>query len=105
MDITISLKDAGLILIGFGILVLICYCIAFMKNLTVTVKQTNKILADTQVITGIAASKSQQIDQIVNDVAGSVGDISKIMKGNQSAVAALTSIVNALGSLKNLIKN
>jgi len=103
MDITITLKDAGLILIGTGIIVFIAYCISFMKNLVVTVKHANQILEDTQVISKIAAERSKEVDKAVSDIASSVGSVSDIIKGNQSTVAALTSIVNGLGSLKNII--
>jgi len=104
MDTPITLGTAGLIIIGAGIVVLLVYCIAFMKNLIITVKHANKILEDTQVISKIAADKSKEVDKVINDVASSVGSISDIIKGNQSTISALTSIVNALGSLKNLIK-
>jgi len=105
MDTAISLKDAGLILIGAGLIVLIAYCIAFMKNLVVTVKRTNKILEDTQVITKLAADKSKEIDKAISGVTSSIGNLSEALKGNQSKIAAFSSIINALTSLKNLVKN
>ena len=105
MEITITaemLKLALLVVIGIGLIILITYCIVFMKNLITTVKHTNKILEDTQVISKIAAEKTQEVDKIIKDVAGSVGSVSDIIKGNQNTLSAITSIVNALGSLKNL---
>lgn len=104
MDMTITLRDAGLILIGIGLIILIAYCIAFMKNLIVTVKHTNKILEDAQVVSKIAAEKTKEAEKIIGDVVTSFGSVSNIIKGNQSVVAAFTSIVNALASLRNLIK-
>ena len=103
MDTTITLGDAGLILIGLAVLTLLIYCIVFVKNLIPAVKNMNKILEDTQVITGIAAERSKDVDKIIGDVSTSVGSISDIIKGNQSVVAALTSLGNAVGSLKNLL--
>lgn len=103
MEITLTLKDLGLILIGAGVIVLLVYCISFVKNLTVTIKHTNRILEDTQVISAIAAARAQDIDQAVGDVTESVSHISEALKGNQSTVAALSSIVNSLVSLKNVI--
>lgn len=104
MDTTITLGDAGLILIGLAVLVLLVYCIAFVRNLIPAVKNMNKILEDTQVITGIAAENAKEVDKIIGDLSSSVGSISDIIKGNQSVVAALTSLVNAIGSLKNLLQ-
>ncbi|QAT43326.1 hypothetical protein [Aminipila luticellarii] len=102
MEITLTLKDLGLILIGTGIIVLLIYCIGLVKNLTVTIKHTNKILEDTQVITAIAAERAQDIDHAVEDVTETVSNISEALKGNQSTIAALSSIVNSLISLKNI---
>jgi hypothetical protein len=104
MDTTITLGDAGLILIGLAVLTLLIYCIVFVKNLIPAVKNMNKILEDTQVITGIAAEKSKEVDKMIGDLSSSVGSISDVIKGNQSVVAALTSLVNAIGSLKNLLE-
>ena len=104
MEITISLKDAGLLIIGVGLILLIGYCVAFMRGLVITVKNTNKILEDAQVISNIAAEKSKEIDRMVDDVTSSVGKFSEAVKGNQNIVSALTSVVNATASLRNLIK-
>lgn len=104
MDTAITLGDAGLILIGLAVLVLLIYCIVFVRNLIPAVKNMNKILEDTQVITGIAAENAKEVDKIIGDLSSSVGSISDIIKGNQSVVAALTSLVNAIGSLKNLLQ-
>lgn len=104
MDTTISLGDAGLILIGLAVLVLLIYCIIFVKNLIPAVKNMGKILEDTQVISGIAANNAKEVDKIIVDLSSSVGSISDIIKGNQSVVSALTSLINAIGSLKNLLQ-
>lgn len=104
MDMTLTLKDAGLILIGAGLFILICYGISLMRNLIVTVRHTNKILEDAQVISKLAAERSKDVDKIIVDVASSASSISKNIKGNQSTVAALTSIVNSITSFKKLMK-
>lgn len=104
MNTTITLGEAGLILIGLAVLILLVYCIAFVKNLIPAVKNINKILEDTQVISGIAAENAKEVDKIIGDLSSSVGSISDIIKGNQSVVAALTSLINAVGSLKNLFQ-
>ena len=101
---TILLKDAGLIFIGGGLIILIIYCIAFMKNLVQTVKHSNKILEDAKTITGIAAARAKDVDKVIDDVAASAGSVSKIIKGNQSTIGALTAIVNSLMSLQNLLR-
>ena len=104
MNTTITLGDAGLILIGLAVLILIIYCIAFVKNLIPAIKNMNRILEDTQVISGIAADNAKEVNKIIGDLSSSVGSISDIIKGNQSVVAAITSLVNAIGSLRNLLQ-
>ncbi len=104
MNTTITLGDAGLLLIGLAIFVLLIYCIIFVKNMIQAVKNINIILGDTQVISGIAADNAKEVDKIIGEVSSSVNSISDIIKGNQSVVAALTSLVNAIGSLKNLLQ-
>jgi hypothetical protein len=55
------------------------------------------------VISEIAAKRSKDVDKLISDATESMGSLADIVKGNQSTIAALTSIVNALGSLKNLV--
>jgi uncharacterized protein YoxC len=104
MDTAITIGDAGLILIGLAILVLLIYCIICVKNLIPVIKNVNKILEDSRVITGIAADNAKEVDKIIGDLSSSVGSISDIIKGNQSVISALTNLINAIGSLKNLLQ-
>ena len=104
MEITLSLKDTGLILIGIGLIVLLIYCSVLVKNLVYTIKLTNKILEDSKVITSIASDRAKEIDSIVGDVSISFGSITEAIKGNQSAIKAVSSIVNAAGAFKSLNK-
>lgn len=104
MDATIRLGDAGLILIGLAVLVLLIYCISLVRNIIPVVKNMNKILEDSRVISGIAAENAKEVDKVIHDLSYSVGNITDAIKGNQSVVAAVTSLVNAISSLKNLIQ-
>jgi hypothetical protein len=99
------MRDAGLIILGIGLIILVFYAAYLVKNLSATVKSVNKILADAEVISEIAAKRSKDVDTLIGDATESVGSLAGIIKGNQSTVAALTSIVNALSSLKNLIRD
>jgi hypothetical protein len=105
MNTAITLRDAGLIILGIGLIILVFYGAYLIKHLVATVKSLNKILADTEIISEMAARRSKDVDKILDDATESVGSLAEIIKGNQSAIAALTTIVNALGSLKNLIRD
>lgn len=102
MDATITLKDAGLIIIGIGLIALIFYAVYLLKNMVTTVKSVNKILQDTEVISGIAAERSKDVDKVISDVTESVESVADIIRGNQSTVSALTSIINSIASLRNI---
>lgn len=102
MEITLSLKDMGMLLIGIGLIVLLMYFIVLVKNLIYSIKLTNKILEDSKVITSIAAERAKEIDSVVGDVSITIGSLTESIKGNQSTLKALSTIVNTLGAIKSL---
>lgn len=104
MNATITLGEAGSILIGLALFVLIVYLILMVRNMIPALKSVSKILKDTEVISGVAADSTKEVEKIVVGLSSSVGSLSEVIKGNQSVVAALTSVINALASLKNLLK-
>lgn len=104
MKITISLEQVFLVLIAIGALVAIIYLILFLKNLVETMKKTNKVLEDVQVISSIAAEKATSIDGMVDNVSDVITDLTETFKGNQSMVKALSSIVNAANSIIGAIR-
>ena len=103
MEITLTLQDLGLLIIGVGLIVLIGYCISLVKNLVTTIKHTNKILEDTKIITDIAATRATDVDKIVGDVSVSVSTLANNLKGNQSTIKAISTIISAIGSMRKLL--
>lgn len=101
-SITISLQDLGWLVIIIAVVVLLIYLIKLTRNLIETAKHTNKILADAEIISALAAEKAQELDGVVDDVAETVGSLAELIRGNQSIVKALTNIINSLAGLKNL---
>lgn len=102
MEITLSLKDMGMLLIGIGLIVLLMYFIILVKNMIYSIKLTNKILEDSKVITSIAAERAKEIDSVVGDISVTIGSITDSIKGNQSTLKALSTIVNTVGAIKSL---
>ena len=102
--ITINVKSALIYLLFIALIILVIYLTLLAKNLIKTIKETNKILADTSVISGIAADKATQVDAIVDDVQSAVSDLSQAVKGQQNFVGALSNIVKAIGSLVAIFK-
>lgn len=102
MNTTITLGEAGLLLLGAAFLVLIIYTIVLVRHLVATVKATNQVMADVQIITGIAAEGSQEAVKVITEFSQSAGTVSNLFKANQSTISALTNLVNSLAALRNL---
>jgi Na+-transporting methylmalonyl-CoA/oxaloacetate decarboxylase gamma subunit len=103
MSVTIDLKVLGWGLVILCLVILIIFCIVLVKNLMVTVKRTNQSLEDTEIITDIASERTKQLNSAVGDVADSVKGLAEVVKGNQSFVGAVSTLVKGIASLKNLI--
>ncbi|MGN0710896.1 MAG: hypothetical protein ACI4LO_03970 [Anaerovoracaceae bacterium] len=103
MEIALTLKDLGFILIIVCVAVLLINCTCLIRHLITTIKRTNEILADTQVITDIAAERTKEVNEAVGDLAGSVSRLAEAIKGNQSLGAAFSSLVNSFASLKKMV--
>ena len=89
--VTIDVKATLICLLLAALVILVVYLIIMAKNLLKTVKETNQILADTAVISGIAAEKAVQIDGMITDVQSAVSDLSEAVRGQQNLVAAAAS--------------
>ncbi|MDR0424471.1 MAG: hypothetical protein LBH39_03300 [Clostridiales Family XIII bacterium] len=103
MDTAITLKDLGAIIIGVGLVVLIGYAINLLRSLVATVRSINRILADTETVSGIMARRAGDADETIAAVSESISSVSDMLKGQQSTVAAFSTLINAIGSLKNII--
>ncbi len=105
MSVTLDLKTLLIALVLIALIVLIIYLIILIKKLFVTVAHANKVLEDTEVISAIAAERSQDLDNIITNVSGTVADLSDAVKGNQSTVSAIASIAKSAASIKGLMSS
>src|SRR5512133_275998 len=104
MAATITNKDALLFLIMGGAIVLILYVISLIQNLITTVKHTNTIMADAEVITKIAKERAEDVDKMMDGLAESVTGITSPLKGKESIIRSLSSIASAITSIVNILK-
>lgn len=105
MMITIDVKTALVYLLLVAAIVLVGYLIVVAKNLVKTVKEVNKILEDAAVVSSVTAEKASQLDGIVGDVCSAVSDISQAVKGEQSAIGAVSNLAKSAGSLVAIFKS
>ena len=103
MNATISVYALGFILIGIAVLILFIYCILLIKSLIPSAKKLDQILENVQSITATASKNTQSVQEIITSLSGSADNISKVIKGNQSSMAAITTLINAIASFKNLM--
>ena len=62
MDVSIDIKTLLIVLVLIALVVLIVYAIMVLRKLLVTVDRTNNVLEDLEVVSEIAASRSQDLD-------------------------------------------
>lgn len=99
----INLNVLGAVVLGGAALILLIYLIVLVRNLIPSVKSLSKILKDAEVVTDVAAEGAKEAKIILENVSSSVSSVSEAVKGNQNVVAAITSVINTLGSLKSLL--
>lgn len=105
LEITLTLKDILWFLIGIGAIILIVYLVVLLKNLLQTIKKTNEILEDASVVSNITATRATEVNGAVSEVAGALGAVANGFKGNQNFMTAFSTLVNAAGSLKSLLRD
>lgn len=102
--ITVDVKTLLVCLVLIGLLVLIGYLIVAAKHLVVTVKETNKILADTSVVTSIVSEKAKASEQVIDDLQAAVTGFADAMKGEENVIKSMSSIAKAVSSVVSLVK-
>ena len=103
--VTIDLKYALLCLVFLALIVLIVVLVIVAVHLITTVKELNRVLEDTKVVTNVAQERVTQVDGIVDDLGIALGDVSDAMKGNQNLIGAVTNIAKAASSTASYFKS
>ncbi|NCB43696.1 MAG: hypothetical protein EOM59_13920 [Clostridia bacterium] len=104
MTFTISLIDALLILLAVLAIVLLYKLIVLVHNLIPSAKSLSKIAEDVEHITEAAKNGAADAQKIVSGITSSLNNISNIFRGNQSSIAAMTNLTNALANIAALAK-
>ncbi len=102
--ITIDIKTLLIYLVLAAALVLLIYLIVLVKNLVSTVKNTNQVLEDTAVVSGIVAEKAKAADGLADDVIEALGSFAKAVRGEENLIAALSNIAKTLGMVMSFAR-
>ncbi|MEG0919722.1 MAG: hypothetical protein RSA49_04995 [Anaerovoracaceae bacterium] len=104
MYFTLSIKDLSLILLAIAGIMVLVYLAVMLKNLVQTVKKTNSILEDVEVMTDIAEKRAKELDQVFDNVSGSIKEVSEALKGQQTLIKQLSQIGSAVSSIVGMFK-
>ncbi len=102
MDVTIDIKTLLIVLVLIALLVLIIYGIILLRKLLVTADRANKVLEDVEVISEIAASRSEDLDGIIDNVSTAASGLSDTMASG-SFLTTVGSIAKSAASVKGMI--
>lgn len=102
MDVTIDIKTFFVLLVLIALVVLIIYGIILLRRLLVTVDHANKVLEDVEVISAIAATRSEDLDGIIDNVSSATTELSDAMSGG-SFITAVSSVAKSAASIKGIL--
>ncbi|MDD7512127.1 MAG: hypothetical protein PUK21_07150 [Peptostreptococcaceae bacterium] len=102
--LTIELKDLLVGAVLVALFVLVIYLIVLVANMIQTVKKANAMLDDSKVISGIAAERANQLNDVVSDVAESVAGFATSFNGNESVISSIKGLTRAVKSVANTVR-
>lgn len=105
MNYTFTLSEIGLMAIGLAVLVLLIYCIILIRNLIPAIKTLNNVLEDVEAITDTTSTGVVEASKLVSEIGASISAVSGNLKGRESTLQSLTTLVKSVSSAIGLIKN
>ncbi|MDR1272298.1 MAG: hypothetical protein LBK04_04840 [Clostridiales Family XIII bacterium] len=100
--VTLDLKLLLLSLLIIAGVVLIVFITVAVANMIKTLKGVNGILADVQVMTDIAAERSKQVNEVVDDVVETIKETNVKIRGNKNIIKAASSVGSLIMAIKNI---
>ena len=79
--------------------------IVLLKNMIVTVKRANVILEDAEEVTKVLRKRTEEVDGVLDDVSGSVKNISKAFSGNENVLKQVSTIISGITTLIGMFRN
>ncbi len=101
---TIDVKTLFIILVFIALIILIVYAIFLLRKLLVTLEHANKVLADVEVVSEIAANRSQDLDGIIDNVSSAASNLSESMN-EPSFMATVSNVAKVATSIKGIVSS
>jgi len=94
--LTIDVKTALLSLLIIAAIVLVIYGIVAVYNLTKTLKKSQKVLDDFEIVSRIASERTQELDKFIDQT-------QKKIKSGQNVLNALPVIASAVAKIMKVV--
>ena len=94
--LTIDLKDALICLLIIAGIVLAVYLIVAVYNLINTLKQTQKVLTDFEVVSKVASERTKQLDKFIEQT-------QKKIKSGQNIFNSVPIIISAIAQIAKVV--
>lgn len=86
------------------IIVFVIFLTVAIKNLINTIKKTNEILEDTEIVTSIISGKVEDSEDVLEQLMNGLRSIAKALGGNETLSKSMANVTKAISSLISLIK-
>jgi ABC-type maltose transport system permease subunit len=94
--LTIDVKTLLLCLLLIAVIVLIIFAIVAVYNLIKTLKSSQKVLADFEVVSEVASKRTKQLDEAIEKSSKKIKNSGGVASGITSAIPIIISAVAAI---------
>lgn len=104
MRVSLDIKQAAILLVLIALFILIVFLIRLAIKLADTLRNVDELLADTKRMTTIAAARTEQVDEQIDNVIDMFASVSNKINENRSIIRTAGNVGTAAGALKSFRK-
>lgn len=101
--VTLDVKLALVSVLLIALIVLVIYLAVLAKHGVQTIKSLNRVLEDAEKISGIAAERAVQLDEVADEVQDAVTDVARAVKGKQNSIEVFTNLFKSFSSVASAV--
>ena len=95
--LTIDVKTMLICLLIIAAIVLVIYAIVAVYHLTETLKRSQKVLDEFEIVSRIASERTQQLDKVIDQTSKKIKSGQGVLNAIPVIVAAISNIAKAVG--------
>lgn len=103
MQVTVDLKEILVLVLIAALIVMVVYATVMIANLIKSLKKVNLVLDDSKVVTEVVARKSEQIEDLIDEVSEAAVEVVGVVKGNMSTIEKLKGAYQSVASVKSVV--